>query len=557
MFGFVLSKQSVVKKTFFFTLGTFISRILGLVRESVLAGVFGATSLLDAFLVANRIPNMLREMLAEGALGAAFTRRYALLKETSPEKAQSLIVSMLALVLGFVGILVCLGIVFAPSLLDLLTLFSPNHTENSVFYSNAVGLTKILFPFILIMALTSVVSGVLHQKERFFVSAVSPVALNLGYILGGLVLSKFFSENFTRELAAFGVDGSLFGLAVGVLLGGIGQGLWQVSVVFKELLPRGKITLFNEDTKAVIYMMGPMILGASAGQINVFVNTNFATSLEEGAVSWLGMAFRILQLPIGLFGVAIAAVILPSLTKKIAETGSNNSESVGKEFQNAVELVVWLMMPFLVATVFASTDIISLLLQGGKFDGRAVSMTSAALSAYGLGVVGYGLIKVFTSYYYATDRASYPMKVSFISIAVNFSVNFFLVEQFRHVGLAYTTAAVFCFNALLLWFGLKNDGLKLERARFKKSIMLALAAAFAAAAACYGLDRFLGSDIRESLGAFFPALQGVYAVKLNSGVLLILKAAAIFLIFAFSGAYYLNMSVLQLGRRFMSKARRR
>ena len=445
--------MSVAKNTFFFTVGTVLSRALGLVREAVLAAVFGASSLLDAFFVANRIPNMLREMLAEGALGSSFTQRYSKLKENDPGRARSLVFNMMIVVFSLVGLITCVGIFFAPEIVKLLTLAAKNQPQE--FYDNTILLTRILFPFILIMSLTSIVTGVLHQKGKFFVSAVSPIALNLGYILGALVLAGLSEQYLSDRLSGLGVSPKLFGLALGVLLGGLGQGLWQALPVLKLLKPYGKISVINEDTKAILLMMVPMILGSSAGQINVLVNTNFATSLESGAVSWLGLSFRILQLPIGLFGVAIASVILPSLTKKIAVTGSMSSTEVGREFQNAVELVIWLMAPCMIGIMFAGEDIISLLLRGGKFDSYAVEMTGKALSAYGIGVIGYGLIKVLTNYFYATERTKYPMKVSFISIFLNFTINFYLVSKFGHVGLAYTAASIFCLNALMLAWGLE------------------------------------------------------------------------------------------------------
>lgn len=460
-------KASVKKRSMIFALGTMVSRLTGVVREAVLAAVFGATTLLDAFLVANRIPNMLREMFAEGALGSSFTQRYAALKAEDENKAQNLLKSVTILTVLLMGTLVGLGILFAPSLVDLLTLAGGE--EATELKQQATALTRVLFPFILLMSLSAVFGGVLNERGKFFISSVAPVGLNLGYIIGGLVLAQVFSHSVADGGTIYGMDPSVFGLALGVLLGGLFQTVIQFAFIARELFKKGKFLLWNDDVKAVFMLMGPMVLGASAGQINVMVNTNFATSVGEGAVSWLSLSFRILQLPIGLFSVAAASVILPSLTKKI-KTSSTSFPEVGEEFSQATKFVLWLLFPCMTIMIFAGKDVISLLLGGGKFNQTAVENTGAALSAYGFGVLGYGLIKIFTSYFYATGRATFPMKVSFISIGLNFVLNYFLVSKYGHVGLAATTALVFSVNSLLLLWGMRGDGLKVN---VKELVMLA------------------------------------------------------------------------------------
>ena len=303
--------------------------------------------------------------------------------------------------------------------------------------------------------------------------------------------------------------------------------------------------MINEDTKAVLLMMVPMILGSSAGQINVLVNTNFATSLESGAVSWLGLSFRILQLPIGLFGVAIASVILPSLTKKIAVTGTMSSTEVGKEFQNAVELVIWLMAPCMIGIMFAGEDIISLLLRGGKFDSYAVEMTGKALSAYGIGVIGYGLIKVLTNYFYATERTKYPMKVSFISIFLNFTINFYLVSKFGHVGLAYTAASIFCLNALMLAWGVRKDGLALDSNKFFKSMLAAALAAILSGSACLVFNHFYAeSQLLAVIQQIFG--EGAVGGKTISLVGLGVKGLIVAIIFIPAALIYLQLKPAEL-----------
>ena len=522
--------MSVAKGSLLFSIGTFVSRLSGLLRESVIAAVFGATGLLDAFFVAHRIPNMLREMLAEGALGSSFTQRYTAIKAKDPARAKSLVWNMLGLTALVGALVVLLGIALAPWLVKGMTVHGA--ALSSDWQRNATALTRVMFPFIAIMSVTSIISGVLAHAGKFFVSGVSPVALNGGYILGALGLSALSLKYIPESFYDFTGDPRLFGLAMGTVLGALGQFIWQASAAWKDIRPRTKIQLWNEDIKSVVAMMGPMIIGASAGQINVLVNTNFATSLQEGAVSWITLAFRVLQLPIGIFGVAVGTAVLPALTRKLAASHGQIQEEVSKELQNAIELVIWLMTPCMVFLITCSYPIIRLLLEGGKFNEMSVHQTSMALAAYSWGVVPYGLIKVFTAYFYASSRTKWPMYVGFISIGFNFLLNWLFVEQLGHVGLAATAALMFSVNTGFLILGLRQDPIKWNKSRLITSLTWVLGAALTSALVC----------LITPVDLVWKSSGGIWARKFEAGIGLTVDGLVVFIFFSLAAMAYLRLS---------------
>jgi putative peptidoglycan lipid II flippase len=535
---------SVAKGSLLFSLGTLVSRISGLLRESVLAAVFGASGLLDAFFIAHRIPNMLREMLAEGALGSSFTQRYSSLKAAEPLRAKALVWNMLGLTSLVGAVIVLLGITCAPFFVSAMTMKGNALTDD--WYRNTVALTRVMFPFIAIMSVTSIISGVLAQAGKFFVSGVSPVALNAGYILGALGLATICSKVIPPSFYEFTGDPRLFGLAVGTVLGALGQFAWQAWAAWESIKPRSSISLWNEDVKSVVMMMGPMMLGASAGQINVLINTNFATSLQEGAVSWITLAFRVLQLPIGIFGVAVSTVVLPSLSKKIAAAKGKVTGDVSVELQNAIELVIWLMTPCMVFLVSSSFPIIRLLLEGGRFNEHSVQQTALALAAYSWGVVPYGLIKVLTAYYYASSRTKWPMYFSFISIAFNFILNWLFVKQFGHVGLAATASLIFFVNTAFLTFGIRRDGLEWDIKKLLSSLSWVAVASLLSGVIC----------LVTPVDLFWRSNGGVWGRKLESGIGLSFDLLVVFVFFSLAAMAYLKLSPDELKSQILSRLRK-
>ncbi len=454
--------MSVAKSSFIFAAGTLLSRISGVARESVIGAVFGAGMAMDAFVVAFRIPNLLRELLAEGALGSSFTKVYASLNVNDPDAASRLLIQTLQFVV-MVSIAVCgLGILFADDLVHLMTMFDGSVKGVPEFHNMTVGLTQILFPFIGFAALGAVVQGALYQRGGFFLAGVAPILFNLFSIVGALWFSPLATMITPKEIQNSVTDPAILGLAIGTLLGGAAQSAIQAWGIWQPLLKGRKLFSFtariwSPDVKKVLLLMTPMIIAASAGQVNMIVNTNFATSLGTGAVTWLYFAFRLVQLPIGMFGVAVGAAVLPALSKSITEAGGKVDVTASQQTIDAMDLVAWLMIPCTLGLILSSTNITRLLYEAGRFTPTDTIETASAIKAYSYGLLGYGLLKVMNSYYYATGRTRFPMIVSLLSIFANYIANSILVKKIGHEGLASTASIILTLNSLLLIIGMRKD----------------------------------------------------------------------------------------------------
>ena len=532
--------MSLFKASLWFAIGTFFSRLFGLLRESVTAGVFGAGVALDAFFVANRIPNMLREMLAEGALGSSFTKVFSEVWEKDQRKATSLLKDSLRLFLSVSVVICLLGIVLAPYLVQSMTMIGDESFENINFFNQTVGLTRLLFPFIGMMIMGAIAGGVLHQQGRFFISSLSPIALNIGYLLGALVFASYLEEKNFSWLESYVASPGITGLALGVLLGGFLQCLIQFLGIKKEPFSffSKKQALkslgfsWSPELKKILTLMGPMVIASSAGQINVFINTNFATSLETGAVTWLTFSFRLLQLPIGIFAVAVGSVALPAFTRLISAHNGQCSEEASCELFKMSEFMLWLMLPCFTLLLCNSEQIISLLFEHGQFSHADAIKTSEALYYYSFGLMGYGLIKVLTSFYYALERTSYAMKVSLFGIVINFTLNYTLVDHFGHKGLAMTASGLLSINAIGLMIGLRKENLTIPGRSLTYGLSLMLSA----------LILSLGA---QRLGAYclsFIQIPPDWPIKIKAAISLLVSGTLIGLIFAILG-------MLRVGKR--------
>lgn len=471
--------QNLIKSSLLFTLGTLCSRLSGLAREAVLSYSFGASPRFDAFVIALRLPNLLRDMLAEGALSQAFTKVYSELQLASRERGHALLLATTKFFFLTSLLITIAGIFFAPELVDLFTLLAEGERK-AILLADATLLTRIVFPWILLAVMSAVFMGALHQEGKFFRTACAPLLLNLGFIGGALGLAQLFPHldflpvpPHLRELC---------GLAVGVLLGGLLHCLFllrSLSVaVLSVLRTHGKVLPFSSDLRKVITLMLPMAVASSAAPINAFINTNFAASLEAGAVSWLYYAFRLVHLPIALFGVAVGMALLPALTKALAQ-GNGFAGQASQLLQQAVELVLWLLSICFIFVLVNHFYITQLIYQQGNFTLTDTDNSSVALLMYSMGLIGYGLMKVLTSVYYAVDRTAFMMKVSFALIALNLTLNALLVQVLGFRGLALTTAVVVTCNALVLALGLRCEKISwtwvtLRRSLFFLSLLLVI-----------------------------------------------------------------------------------
>lgn len=421
-----------------------------------------------------------------------------------------------------------------------MTMIGEEGADNASFLHQTVGLTRLLFPFIGTMIMGAIAGGVLHQQGRFFISSLSPIALNVGYLLGALVFASFLETKNYPWIEYYIANPGITGLAIGVLLGGFIQCFVQFLGIKKNSLglaiwPINIKSLnfsWSPELKKILTLMGPMVIASSAGQINVFINTNFATSLETGAVTWLTFSFRLLQLPIGIFAVAVGSVALPKFTKLISADNDLCREEASTELFKMSEFMLWLMALCLVFLMENAEQVISLLFEHGQFSHNDAIKTAEALYYYSFGLIGYGLIKVLTSFYYALERTNYAMKVSLVGIFINFSLNYILVDRFGHKGLAITAAALLSINAIGLMLGLRSENLKVPARSVAIGISLVLVAFFLS----------LGA---QRLGAFSLTLIELpveWPHKIRAAISLLVNGTLVGLTFAILG-------ILRVGRK--------
>jgi putative peptidoglycan lipid II flippase len=518
--------MSVAKSSFIFSLGTMLSRLSGLVRDSVMTAVFGASIYMDAYNVANRIPNLLRELLAEGALGASFTKVYAQAVEKDPEAAKKLLAHSLQLALVVTGLVTLAGIFWSEELVWLTT-SSQKPQDLELLRTSATGMTQLLFPFILFASLGAIFQGVLYQQGRFFIAAVAPIALNVLNIAGALWFGRWAQSLLGADAFVRFGNAGIFGLALGTMLGGGAQaavqlwGVWRPA--FTEIRFRWGEWPWSSDVKKVLTLMAPMIIAASSGQVNVIVNSNFATQLQTGTVSHLANAFRLIQLPIGVFGVAVGSAVLPVLSRALAKSGGRVEVDAQKEMINALELVTWLMVTCSVVLFVNSESVTALLYRAGRFGAEDSHSTAVLVEGYAVGLMGYGLLKVLNGYYVAVGRTKFPMWVGVLSIGVNYFLNSYLVMRFGATGLATTASFVLTLNATILLIGISRDGWFLPMKKLALFLFLMLAAVVVTAKAT---SVFL-QNIDTTLLLDAAGLTGTMAIKVDALIHLSLGSCVI------------------------------
>src|SRR6266566_3265450 len=427
------------------------SRILGLIREQIFAGLFGAGKYLDAFLMAFRLPNLLRDLFAEGALSTAFITTFSgKIATEGDESAWRLANKVATLTAVFMSVITLLGIVFAPQLVDLLTWWSwpPDKTELTVL------LTRIMWPFMLLVSLAALVMGMLNAKHVFGPPAMASSYFNLGSIIAGVAIGYWLDPHFSAR--------SLVGLAIGTLIGGawqlIGQfpSLWKVGYRFHP-----DLHWRDEGVRTVLTLMGPAVVAASAVQVNVLINSGFAAGLGNGPVSWLNIAFRLMQLPLGIFGVAIGTVTLPLVSKHAA---LGNTAEFRAILARGMRLAFLLTIPSAIGLSMLASPIVSVIYQHGRFTAEMTRQTAGALEFYAIGLVSYAVLKVLTPAFYAIGKRNTPMVVSFFAIGANLFLNWLFTFRlgWGHRGLAFSTSLVATINFLLLYALMRRHTRRLE-----------------------------------------------------------------------------------------------
>ena len=429
-----------------------MSRISGLVREGTMSRLFGAGLVWDAFNLGFRIPNLTRDLFAEGALSSAFVPTFTEYLETKSRKEAAELASLVATALVVVvGSLCVLGVIFAPALVWML---APGYAKVPGKFELAVRMTRIMFPFLLLVALAAQAMGILNACNQFFVPAMASTFFNIGSLAFGLA-AGFIAGPY------LGIT-HIEGMAIGVVCGGALQLLVQVpSLLRSGFPPRLRFNWRHPGMVRILQLMVPAILGNAATQINVMVNTNFASQLSDpvrgfdGPVSWLGYAFRFMQLPLGVFGVAIASATLPSISRSVA---IGNLDEFRRTVSHSLGMVFLLTVPSSIGLAVLGQSIIGAIYQGGKFQLYDTRQTALAVTCYAVGLAGYAALKVLSPSFYALGDARTPMLVSMLSIVINLGVAYSLVHSttLGHAGLALSTSAVALFGFAVQFWLLRN-----------------------------------------------------------------------------------------------------
>jgi putative peptidoglycan lipid II flippase len=413
------------------------SRVLGLIREQIFAGLFGAGMTYDSFVVAFRIPNLLRDLFGEGALSAAFVTVFTAYDTTkTTEDTYRLASNVLTFILLLLSLITLLAVYFAGPLVHLL---APDFALTAGKVELTEKLTRIMLPFLIFISLSAVVMGMLNTKGKFFIPAMASSFFNLGSIIGGVSLAYV--------LPKYGQP-AIVGMAVGTLIGG----LMQLGIQIPALLQTGFkykpiLDLKDPGLHRILKLMIPATIGLSATQINIFVNTNFASTCGDGAVSWLYYAFRLVQLPIGVFGVALSIAMLPVLAKQAAQ---KDISKMKKTMISSLTMVFLLTLPATAWLMLLSEPIIRIIFERGAFTPFDTLATANTLTFFSIGLFAYSANKVLVPAFYALDKTKYPVIASFIAVGFNIVIVYFTIDRYQHLSIAFSTSCTMLINFTFL-----------------------------------------------------------------------------------------------------------
>jgi len=420
---------------------TLLSRILGFVRDFVIARSFGAGPLTDAFFVAFRLPNLLRRLFAEGAFSQAFVPILAEYRARQGDMETKRLVDHVASILFLILIVVtALGMIASPILI---AVFAPGFTADTDKFQLTVQLTRITFPYILFMSLVALAAGILNTWNRFSLPAFTPVLLNLSFIGMALFAAPWFNP-------------PIVVLGWAVFLGGALQLAIQIPALAKiGMLPRFSPVWRDPGVQRIFKLMGPAVLGVSVSQISLIINTIFASYLISGSVSWLYYADRLMEFPAGLLGAALGTILLPSLARTHA---SGNTTEFSALLDWGLRLTLMLTLPASLALALLAVPLLSTLFQHGAFTALDVLRTREALVAYSIGLTGLILVKVLAPGFYARQDIRTPVKIALFTLLLTQLMNLAFIGWLKHAGLALSIGLASCANAMLLWRGLRQRG---------------------------------------------------------------------------------------------------
>ncbi len=497
------SVAQLAKSASLISIATMLSRILGLVREQLIAFMFSRTAT-DAFYVAFRIPNLLRDLFAEGAMSSAFVPTFTeYLRKRSIEDAwrlASIVINFLFVILSTVTIL---GILYSDRIVSM---FAGEFRSEPGKFELTVQLTQIMFPFLPLVALAAIAMGILNSHGNFFIPALAPALFNVGSIIVAPSLYYWFLHH--------GWD-PILGMAIGTLTGGLLQLLAQIPPLLRKGFTYSlDFSWGHPGVQRIFLLMGPGMIGLASTQINIFVNTWLATSQGEGPVSWLNYAFRLMQFPLGIFGVAIATAALPTISAQIA---TNETELVTQTLSTSLRMVMMVNIPASLGLISLSHPIIAIIYQHGRFKESDAVSTSNALIFYAIGLFAYSSIKVVVPVFYAFGRSRVPVLISTFIVGLNIALNLILIHPLGYLGLALGTSLASFINMFLLLYWLQTYFVQMDIRELAKSFLKILIASIAMGITCFFFHSWLYSfSLTGSIAWRFTVLSCSIVVGLLS-----------------------------------------
>ena len=441
-------KQHITKAAGLMSIATFISRILGYMKDMILAKFFGATGVADTFFVAFRIPNLLRELFAEGSMSSALI---PVLTEYQTKQGmretERLVRITFTFILIFVGLTCSLGIIFAPTIV---TVIAPGFLNIPEKFSLTVLLTRVMFPFLLFISLAALAMGALNTRRVFFVPSLAPAMLNITIIAMVIILVPRMEQ-------------PIIAVALGVALGGFIQFAFQIPFLFKNgysMLP--EYNFGHPGLKKMSILILPATMGMAVSQINIFVSTILASFLPEGSITYLYYSMRLIQFPIGVFGVAMGMAVLPTLSEHAVK---GEFGKLSDDFSFALRLLFFITVPAMIGLISLREPIVNILFQRGKFDYTATVGTAHALLFYSMGIWCIVGSRVITASFYSMQDTKTPVKVAMIALVANITLSIILMNPLKHGGLALANSIASGLNFTLLFLFLRK---KLERIDTKR-----------------------------------------------------------------------------------------
>ena len=452
-------RRRIAKAAGLMSIATFISRILGYVKDMILAGLFGATGIADTFFVAFRIPNLLRELFAEGSMSSAFI---PVLTEYQTkhgvEESKRLVRITFSFILLFVGLICILGVVFSP---EIVTAIAPGFIDMPEKFSSTVLLTRIMFPFLLFISLAALTMGALNVKRIFFIPALAPAMLNITIICVVLLI-------------ATKIEQPILAVAIGVTLGGLVQFAFQLPSFFKNGYSLKPAYNFRHDgLKKMSLLILPATMGMAVAQINIFVSTILASYLPEGSVTYLYYSMRLIQFPIGIFGVAMGMAVLPTLSEHAVK---GNYDRLRDDFSFALRLLFFITVPAMAGLIALREPIVNILFQRGKFDYVATAGTAEALLFYSIGIWSIVGVRIITASFYSMQDTKTPVKVAGVALAANILFSIILMNPLKHSGLALANSLASGVNFILLFYFLRKRLKRVDAGRILSSFLKTIAA---------------------------------------------------------------------------------